>query len=101
VPRPFPSEPDVLRVPYYHRNDDEVIFYHSGGFMSRRGVGAGSLTLHPQGIDHGPNPKAAEAAKQRDGSNEVAILIETEESMEPTEAAARVEDPEYVRSWMS
>jgi len=103
VPRPFPSEPDVLRVPYYHRNidNDEVIFYHSGEFMSRRGVGAGSITLHPQGIDHGPNPKAAEAARTRAESNEVAILIETEESLEPTEAAASFEDPEYVRSWMS
>lgn len=70
-------------------------------YMSRRGVGAGSLTLHAQGFDHGPNPKAAEVAKQRDGSNEVAILIETEESLEPTEAVARVEDPEYVRSWMA
>jgi homogentisate 1,2-dioxygenase len=103
VPRPFPSEPDVLRVPYYHRNvdNDEVIFYHAGEFMSRRGVGAGSLTLHPQGIDHGPNPRAAEAAKERESSNEIAILVETEDSLEPTDAAAGVEDVEYVRTWMA
>lgn len=103
VPRPFPSEPDVLRVPYYHRNvdNDEVIFYHAGEFMSRRGVAAGSITLHPQGIDHGPNPKAAEAAKTRDTSNEIAILIETAEPLEPTAAAGSVEDPDYARSWMS
>jgi homogentisate 1,2-dioxygenase len=59
------------------------------------------ITLHPQGIDHGPNPRAAELAKGQERSNEVAILIETEESLEPTAAAAGVEDPEYVRSWMS
>jgi homogentisate 1,2-dioxygenase len=31
----------------------------------------------------------------------VAILIETEESLAPTEAASAVEDGEYARSWMS
>ena len=38
----------------YHGNidNDDVIFYHAGQFMSRRGVAPGSLTLHPQGIDH-------------------------------------------------
>ena len=30
-----------------------------------------------------------------------AILIETEELLEPTEVTARVEDPEYVRSLVS
>jgi homogentisate 1,2-dioxygenase len=103
VPRPFPSDPDVLRVPFYHRNidNDEVIFYHAGEFMSRRGVAPGSLTLHPQGIDHGPHPKAVEAAREREWSTEVAILIETEESLTPTEAARGVEDPEYATSWMA
>jgi homogentisate 1,2-dioxygenase len=103
VPRPFPRDPDVLRVPFYHRNvdHDEVIFYHAGEFMSRRGVEAGSITLHPQGIDHGPHPAAEAAAKNQEWSNEVAILIETEESLAPTEAASAVEDGEYVRSWMS
>ena len=103
VPRPFASEPDVLRVPFYHRNtdNDEVIFYHAGEFMSRRGVAPGSLTLHPQGIDHGPHPKAVEAARTKEWSTEVAILIETEESLLPTDAAGAVEDAEYATSWMA
>lgn len=103
VPRPFPSEPDVLRVPYYHRNidNDEVIFYHSGEFMSRRSVEPGSFTLHPQGIDHGPHPKAVEAARAKDRSNDVAILIETEESLAVTEAGAKVEDPAYATTGMA
>ena len=46
------------------------------------------------------NSQAAEAAKIHEWSNEVAILIETEESLEPTEAASAVEDPEYVRIWV-
>jgi homogentisate 1,2-dioxygenase len=103
VPRPFPAEPEVLRVPFYHRNvdNDELIFYHAGEFMSRRGVDPGSLTLHPQGIDHGPHPKAAEAARTREWSTEVAILIETEESLEPTAAAHAIEDHDYVKTWVA
>jgi len=103
VPRPFPAEPDVLRVPFYHRNvdNDELIFYHAGEFMSRRGVQPGSFTLHPQGIDHGPHPKAAEAARTREVSSEVAVLIETEESLQPTLAAEGIEDPDYVTTWVA
>ena len=87
-------------MPYYQRNvdNDKVIFYHSGEFMSRRGVGAGSITEAPP--RHRPRPEPG-AAKQRDWSNEAATLIETEELLEPTEVTARVEDTEYVRSWMS
>jgi homogentisate 1,2-dioxygenase len=103
VPRPFPAEPGVLRVPFYHRNidNDEVIFYHAGEFMSRRGVEAGSLTLHPQGIDHGPHPRAVEAAAQAASSSEVAILIETEESLAVTAEGDAVEDPQYATTWVA
>lgn len=103
VPRPFPAEADVMRVPFYHRNidNDEVLFYHAGQFMSRRGVAAGSLTLHPQGIDHGPHPEAVEAARTAETSSEVAILIETVEPLAATDAARGVEDREYATTWVS
>ena len=42
VPRPFESDPEALRVPFYHRNIDyeEVLFYHEGDFFSRSGIAA-------------------------------------------------------------
>ena len=35
---------------------DEVLFYANSEFMSRKGIELGSLTLHPDGLPHGPQP---------------------------------------------
>ncbi|MBO0730499.1 MAG: homogentisate 1,2-dioxygenase, partial [Acidimicrobiaceae bacterium] len=60
VPRLFDFGEGVVKVPYHHANvdSDEVLFYSDGDFMSRRGAGisTGSLTLHPAGFVHGPQP---------------------------------------------
>ena len=59
------SDPEALRVPFYHRNTDydEVLFYHDGEFFSRAGIQPGMLTLHPQGIHHGPQPRRSKPVK--------------------------------------
>ena len=56
-----------MKVPFYHRNIDfdEVLFYHAGNFFSREGISAGAVTLHPQGIHHGPHPNAAKNAADK------------------------------------
>ena len=58
VPRKFDYHPLAIPAPYNHSNinSDEVIYYVAGNFMSRRGVGISSFTLHPAGIPHGPHP---------------------------------------------
>lgn len=101
VPRPFETDPEAQRVPFYHRNVDydELLFYHAGEFFSRDGIGPGTLTLHPQGIHHGPHPRAFEAARQKPGTNEVAVLVETPEPLRVTPEAEKVEDPGYATSW--
>ena len=69
VPRPYDLDPRSVKVPYHHANvdSDEVLFYAGGDFMSRRGTGiqTGSLTLHPAGFVHGPQPGSVEAAVAR------------------------------------
>ena len=59
--------PKRLRVPFYHRNMDydEVLFYHQGNFFSRAGIQPGMMTLHPQGIHHGPQPQAVDASQAK------------------------------------
>ena len=37
-----------------------MIYYVSGKFGSRKGVEVGSITLHPSGLPHGPQPGLAE-----------------------------------------
>jgi homogentisate 1,2-dioxygenase len=104
APRPFESDPDALRVPFFHRNVDydEVIFYHRGQFFSRVGIDAGMLTFHPAGIHHGPQPGAMQRAAERGPggeADEVAVNIDARRPLHLTEAGASVSDPAYVESW--
>jgi homogentisate 1,2-dioxygenase len=61
VPRPLDWHPRAVPIPYNHANlnSEELIYYVDGDFSSRRGVEAGSLTLHPSGLTHGPQPGVA------------------------------------------
>lgn len=101
VPRPFESEPGAERVPFYHRNIDydEVLFYHDGDFFSRQHIKPGMLTLHPQGIHHGPHPKAAERAAGKQGTDEIAVMVDTRFPLKISQAAEAVEWADYVNSW--
>jgi homogentisate 1,2-dioxygenase len=104
APRPFETDPDVLRVPFYHRNIDydEVIFYHRGEFFSRVGIGAGMLTFHPAGIHHGPQPGAVARAAERGpggSTDEVAINIDARRPLHLTEAGAAASVAGYAESW--
>ena len=49
-------------IPYHHSNlqSEEMIYYVSGNFGSRKGISVGSITLHPSGLPHGPQPGLAE-----------------------------------------
>jgi homogentisate 1,2-dioxygenase len=101
APRPFESDPAAQRLPFYHRNIDydELLFYHAGEFMSRHGIGPGAFTLHPQGIHHGPHPKAFETIRAREATDEVAVLVETTRPLRLTPEAQKVEEPAYATSW--
>ena len=103
VPRPFESDPEALRLPFFHSNDDyeEIIFYHQGSFFSRDNIHPGMMTLHPSGFTHGPHPKAFHAATRggRTETDEVAVMIDTRDAVEVAALPAGVELEGYVRSW--
>ena len=67
VPRLFDLDPDAIKMPYHHANvdSDEVLFYSAGDFMSRAGsgIGVGSISLHPAGFVHGPQPGSLRAQR--------------------------------------
>ena len=102
-PRPFDFDPDAVPVPYHHANvdSDEVLFYVGGDFMSRRGagIGPGSMTLHPAGFVHGPQPGSVEAASGKPGTDELAVMIDTFRPLRIAAAAADTEDPDYAWTW--
>jgi ATP-dependent Clp protease adaptor protein ClpS len=64
VPRKVDYHPLSIPVPYYHSNvdSDEVMFYVDGDYEARKGsgIGKGSISLHPGGHAHGPQPGAME-----------------------------------------
>ncbi len=103
VPRLFDFDPDAIPVPYNHANvdSDEVLFYCGGDFMSRAGsgIGQGSVSLHPSGFIHGPQPGSVEAAIGKPGTEELAVMIDTFRPLELARAALDVEDDAYPWTW--
>ncbi len=103
VPRPFETDADALKVPFFHNNDDydEVIFYHRGDFFSRDNIGQGMVTFHPCGFTHGPHPKALEGAleQRKEGTDEYAVMLDTRDALEVGTLPRGVEKPDYVNSW--
>lgn len=103
VPRPFESDPDALKVPFFHNNDDfdEVIFYHKGEFFSRDNIHPGMITWHPVGFTHGPHPKALQNAftPKAAATDEVAVMIDARDSLQLDAQAEAIEWDGYVHSW--
>ncbi len=102
VPRMFDYHPLAIPVPYNHSSVDcdEVLYYVSGNFMSRRGVEEGSITLHSSGAPHGPQPGAVESSLGKTSTDEIAVMIDTFKPLLLAEAATACEDPGYFRSWI-
>jgi homogentisate 1,2-dioxygenase len=102
VPRLFDYHPLAIPVPYNHSSVDcdEVLYYVSGNFMSRRGVEEGSITLHAAGAPHGPQPGAVEQSLGKKSTDEIAVMIDTFKPLQLAQAALECEDPQYFRSWV-
>ncbi len=103
VPRPFESDPAALKVPFFHNNDDfdEVIFYHQGEFFSRDNIHPGMISFHPGGFTHGPHPKALKNAftPKAAATDEVAVMLDSRDSLDVDESAESIEWHGYVDSW--
>jgi homogentisate 1,2-dioxygenase len=103
VPRPFETDPKALKVPFFHNNDDydEVIFYHAGDFFSRDNIHPGMVTFHPGGFTHGPHPKALKRMfeQTKPATDEYAVMIDTRDALDVTDAGLAVEWAGYVDSW--
>ena len=67
--------------------------------MSRRGVERGALTVHPNGIPHGPHPGAYEGSIGKERTDELAVMVDTFRPLQTTAAAADLEDESYAYSW--
>jgi homogentisate 1,2-dioxygenase len=101
VPRPLDFGPDSIPCPYPHASVDvdEVIYYVSGAFGSRSGIEVGSLSLHPSGIPHGPQPGRYAASIGQANADELAVMLDCYDTMQLTPHALSIEDPDYEASF--
>ncbi len=103
VPRKVDYHPLAVPVPYYHSNvdSDEVMFYVAGDYEARKGsgIGIGSITLHPGGHSHGPQPEAVEASLGAERFDELAVMVDTFRPLEIGEGGRAADDGAYAWSW--
>jgi homogentisate 1,2-dioxygenase len=101
VPRPLEFHPEAIPCPYPHSSVDidEVLYYVSGDFTSREGVGPGSLTLHPRGVPHGPQPGKYEHSIGATHTEELAVMLDCRAPLQVTQQAHAMEDEGYERSF--
>ncbi|HUR61930.1 MAG TPA: homogentisate 1,2-dioxygenase [Candidatus Thermoplasmatota archaeon] len=102
VPRKLDTHPEAIPCPYPHSSVDcdELLWYVEGQFASRKGVGAASITLHPAGIPHAPQPGRYEASFGAQQTDEMAVMVDTFKPLFVTEWGAKGEDAAYHGSWM-
>jgi homogentisate 1,2-dioxygenase len=100
-PRKLDFDPDAVPIPYHHSNlqSEEMIYYVSGNFGSRKGVEVGSITLHPSGLPHGPQPGLAEKSIGLHETHELAVMCDTFHPLKLSKFAKGLDDGTYWRSW--
>ncbi|MGZ8745027.1 MAG: homogentisate 1,2-dioxygenase domain-containing protein [Nocardioides sp.] len=103
LPRKVDYHPLSIPVPYYHSNvdSDEVMFYVGGDYEARKGSGIniGSISLHPGGHAHGPQPSAIEASLGAEYFDESAVMVDTFAPLDLGEGGRAAEDPAYAWTW--
>jgi homogentisate 1,2-dioxygenase len=89
-PRPYDFHPEAVPAPYNHSNvdSDEVLYYASSEFMSRKG------------IPHGPHPGRAEASIGAKYTEELAVMMDTFRPLRVAKPALKIEDEDYHKSWL-
>jgi homogentisate 1,2-dioxygenase len=103
VPRKVDYHPLAVPVPYNHHNvdSDEMLFYTGGSYEARRGSGIeqGSISLHPSGFTHGPQPGAVERALGVEAFDELAVMVDTFRALDLCDAGLACEDTGYAWTW--
>lgn len=103
VPRLYDYHHQAIPAPYAHSNvdSDEILYYVNGNFMSRAGMKPGSLTYHPMGLPHGPQPGKAQASVGQKETRELAVMIDTFQPLRCTRPADDIDDADYPFSWLT
>ena len=101
LPRVLDFDEHAVPCPFYHSSVDcdELLFYHSGDFTSRKTIERGSISYHPSGIPHGPHPGVYKNSIGLTQTNEQAVMVDTFTPLFLTRQSEALEDPDYPTSW--
>ncbi|MHC5108576.1 MAG: homogentisate 1,2-dioxygenase [Planctomycetota bacterium] len=102
VPRMVDFHEKSIPCPYGHASVDmdEIMYYVDGNFTSRKGIAPESISLHPQGVPHGPHPGTYEGSIGSKSTSELAVMCDTYKPLRMTSIADGVEDKDYHSSWV-
>jgi homogentisate 1,2-dioxygenase len=102
VPRMVDYGEGAIPCPYPHANVhcDEIIYYVRGNFTSRQGIGPRSISFHPVGQPHGPQPGNYLASMGHKQTDELAVMLDTWKPLKSTKYALEIEDRSYQQSWV-
>jgi homogentisate 1,2-dioxygenase len=102
VPRMVDYHEKSIPCPYGHANVDmdEIMYYVGGNFTSRQGIEPESISLHPQGVPHGPHPGTYEESIGTRRTEELAVMCDSYKPFQLTSVAGRLEDKDYHTSWI-
>jgi homogentisate 1,2-dioxygenase len=76
-----------------------MLYYVDGNFSSRKGIELGSITLHPSGLPHGPQPGLAERSLGLTETHELAVMCDTFHPLKLTKLSRDLDDGKYMYSW--
>ena len=68
--------------------------------MSRKWVEEGSITFHPSGLPHWPQPGKTEESIGAKEANEIAVMIDTFRPLQMTTYCSEIDDSDYPLSWL-
>jgi len=102
IPRLVDYGEGAVPCPYPHSNVhcDEILYYVRGNFTSRAGIKERSLSFHPMGMPHGPQPGKYLESVGTKNTDELAVMLDTFEPLQVTKAAMGLEDASYSLSWV-
>ncbi len=101
-PRKLDYHPQAEPIPYNHSNidSDEMMYYVAGNYAARKGIEVASITLHPRGIPHGPQPGTVEKSLGAETTDELAVMVDTFRPLKLAADAEGIDDPNYPFSWL-
>lgn len=101
-PRKLDYHPQAVPIPYNHSNidSDEMMYYVAGNYAARKGIEVASVTLHPRGIPHGPQPGTVEKSLGAEQTDELAVMVDTFRPLKLARDAEGIDDPKYPFSWL-